>query len=53
LEGIPVNGEIILQYIFTYLGCGLDSMWSGWGVGICENSKEPFCYIKLGIFLTS
>jgi hypothetical protein len=29
LEGIPVNGEIILQYIFTYLGCGLDSMWSG------------------------
>jgi hypothetical protein len=31
LEGIPVNGEIIKQYIFTYLGCGLDSMWTGWG----------------------
>jgi len=29
LGGIPVNGEIILQYILTYLGCGLDAVWSG------------------------
>jgi hypothetical protein len=27
LGGMLVNGEIILQYILTYLGCGLDSMW--------------------------
>ena len=31
LGGIPVNGEIILQYISTYLGCGPDLIWSGWG----------------------